>query len=182
MKQHECCCPVCKPNRPSPTQSVLLPRIVASGREWLRRACVDLQVEHLPCCAQPPLSLVSVAPDGMPTWEPLHSGPPLGYRVTIPLMCQVHDGCGCIHTGQSSITMEVCLRPNCPSAECWRASLQVLPCVRLICADCSQNSCFAAQLEVVVEAYLLRWEPCATGIPCKPSCPELPLYPQPCRP
>lgn len=182
MKQHECCCPICKPNRPNPTQSVLLPRIIASGREWLRRVCVDLLVEDLPCCAEPPLMLTSVAPSGEPSWEPLADGRPLRYRISIPLLCQVRDRCGCMHTGQSRISVEVCLRPSCPTPECWRASLQVSPCVRLICADGGQNGCFAAQLEVVVEAYLLRWEPCSTGIPCRPPCPELPLYPPPCQP
>lgn len=182
MKQHDCCCSHCKPGRPAPTQSVLLPRIIASGREWLRRACMDLQVEGMPCCAAPPFALTGVAPAGEPAWEPLGDGCGLRFRVQVPLLCQVRDGCGCMHQGRSTITLEVCLRPHGPAQACWRANLQVLPCVRLICAQCSQTACFAAQLEVVLEAYLLRWEPCATGIPCKPPCPELPLYPPPCCP
>ncbi len=182
MKQHECCCPLCKPGRPAPTPSVLLPRILASGRECLRRSCVNLQVEGLPCCVRPPFALVSVSPAGEPAWAPCGEGRALRFQVEIPLLCQVRDGCGSLHQGRSAISTQVCLRPGCPAPECWRASLQVLPCVRLICAECSQTACFAAQLEVLVEAYMLRWEPCATGIPCKPPCPELPLYPPPCCP
>lgn len=182
MKQHECCCPRCRPERPAPNQSVLLPRVIASGREWLHRACVELQVEGLSCCAKPPLALVSVAPSGAPAWEPVGDGRHLRFRVSIPLACQVRDGCGDMHQGKSCISVEVCLRQACTGADPWRGSLLVLPCVRLICAECSQGACFSAQLEVAVEAYLLRWEPCATGIPCKPTCPELPLYPPPCCP
>lgn len=181
MKQHECCCRHCKPERP-PTTQMLLPRVIASGREWLRRTCVNLQVEELPCCAQPPFALVQVSPAGEPTWEPAGEGRTLRFRVHIPLLCQVRDSCGGMHQGKSCISVEVCLRPTCPAPDCWRANLLALPSVRLICAECSHGACFAAQLEVAVEVYLLRWETCSTGIPCKPACPDLPLYPPPCCP
>lgn len=180
MKQHACCCPECKPPKPAPCQGFLLPKIIASGREWLRRSCVTLQVEGLPCCAKPPFTLCSVSPCGEPEWEPL-DGRALRFRVKLPLLCQVRDACGCLHSGQAAISVEVCLTPTCPAPECWRSCMTVLPCVRLVCADCSQDGCFNTQLEVLVEAYLLRWEPCMTNLPCKPKCPELPLYPQPCR-
>ncbi|MBE5803413.1 MAG: hypothetical protein E7316_02765 [Clostridiales bacterium] len=182
MKHHDCSCPVCKPCKPAPMQGILLPRIIASGRTWQRRSCVTLQVEGLPCCAQPPFALCSVSPCGEPCWEPLADGRSLRFRVTVPLLCQIRDACGCLHHGHAAISTEVCLTASCPIAECWRSHMTVLPCVRLVCADCTQDACFTAQLEVLVEAYLLRWEPCVTDRPCKPSCPELPLYPQPCRP
>ena len=179
MKHHACCCPECKPPKLAPCQGFLLPKIIASGRTWLRRSCTTLQVDGLPCQAQPPYALVSVSPCGEPTWDPCPDGRPLRYQVTVPLLCQVRDACGCLHSGRSAISVEVCLSPACPLPECWRCSMMVLPCVRLVCADCSQNCCFTAQLEVLVEAYLLRWEPCLSNQPCKPRCPELPLYPQP---
>ena len=180
MKHPTCCCNDCKPCKPAPMQGVLLPRIIASGRTWLRRSCVSLTVEGLPCQAQPPYALCSVSPCGEPTWEPCADGRPLHYLITVPLLCQVRDACGCLHSGRTEISTEVCLNPTCPLPECWRASLMVLPCVRLVCADCSHTGCFSAQLEVLVEAHLLRCEPCMTDTPCKPRCPELPLYPQPC--
>lgn len=182
MKHQACCCPVCKPSKPAPMQCVLLPKIIASGRDWQRRCCVTLQVEALPCCAQPPYTLVSVSPCGEPAWTPLDCGHTLRYQVEIPLLCQVRDACGCLHSGRACISTQICLNAQCPVAECWRSCMTVLPCVRLICADCSHDGCFCAQLEVLVEAYLLRWESCPTGQPCKPKCPELPLYPQPCCP
>jgi len=174
--------PSCRCDHQPPMQGILLPKIIASGREWQRRCCVKLQVEDLPRCAKPPLALCSVSPCGEPTWEPLGGGRSLRFRVRIPLLCQVRDACGCLHSGRAAISVEVCLTPACPVAECWRSNLMVLPCVRLVCAECSQDCCFTAQLEVLVEAYVLRWEPCSTGRPCKPRCPELPLYPQPYQP
>ena len=80
-------------------QGVLLPRIIASGRTWLRRSCVSLTVEGLPCQAQPPYALCSVSPCGEPTWEPCADGRPLHYLITVPLLCQVRDACGCLHSG-----------------------------------------------------------------------------------
>lgn len=182
MKQQDCGCPNCKPVRPRPMQRVLLPKILASGREWLRRSCVSLQVEGLPNCLQPPYGLVSVSPCGEAQWESLSEGRPLHLRITVPLLCQVRDGCGCLHSGHSCLCVEMCLQPQCSMQECWRGSMMILPSVRLICAEQSCGECFSAQIEMLVEAYLLRWEPCATGQPCPPRCPELPLYPQPCQP
>ena len=172
--------PSCRCDRQPPMQGILLPKIIASGREWQRRCCVELRVEDLPRCAKPPFALCSVSPCGEVSWEPLPGSRPLRFRVKVPLICQVRDACGCLHSGLAAISAEVCLTPCCPLPECWRANLTVLPCVRLVCAECSQDCCFTAQLEVLVEAYLLRWEPCPTDVPCKPRCPELPLYPQPC--
>lgn len=180
MKHPACCCTPCKPPKPAPAAGFLLPKITASGRTWQRRCCTELQVDELPCCAKPPFALCGVSPCGEPAWEPLPGGRPLCYSITVPVLCQVRDACGCVHSGRGAITVEVCLTPNCPAAECWRSCMMVLPCVRLVCAECSHSACFTAQLEVLVEAYLLRWEPCMTGQPCKPRCPELPLYPQPC--
>lgn len=181
MKHHDCSCGMCTSPKPAPCQGFLLPKIIANGREWLRRQCFALEVEGLPACAQPPYALVSVYPCGDPGWEPVPDGRPLHFRVTIPLLCQVRDGCGCIHTGRGSISLCMQLHPSCPLPECWRSCMMVLPCVRLVCAECSHTACFQTQLEVMVEAYLLRWEPCMGQQPCKPKCPELPLYPQPYR-
>ena len=59
---------------------------------------------------------------------------------------------------------------------------QVLPCVRLIQPSApSCEPCFQAEVEILAEIYMIRWEPCMVGVP-KPVCPDLPLYPQPCIP
>lgn len=184
MKHHDCSCPMCCQPTPKPAacHGILLPKIIASGREWLRRMCVHLEVEGLPACAQPPFTLVCVSPCGEPAWEPVPDGRPLHFHVCIPLICQVRDACGCLHCGKACISANICLSAACPLPECWRSSMLVLPCVRLVCACASQDTCFDAQLEVMLEAYLLRWEPCMSSQPCKPRCPDLPLYPQPYMP
>ena len=177
MKHHDC---RCSQPQAQAIPGVLLPRILASGREWLHRQCFDITLHDLPECARPPLALVSVSPGGDPRWTPSPCSRPLLYCVEIPLLCQVRDSCGCLFTACSSISAKVCLTPCCPLPECWRSQMMVIPCVRLVCAECSHDPCFHAQLEVLVEAWLLRWENCAAQQPCKPCCPELPLYPQPC--
>ena len=172
-------------NRPpdgSVRQGFLLPRILASGREWLRRCQTTLRMEGLPECAPPPLTLISVCVAGEPSWVQEHDPArrALCLHVTIPLICQVRDSCGCVHSGRSCARVDVALRLTMPAAECWRNTLLVQPCVRLVCAPCSsEHACFEAELEILAECYMIRWEPCMAGPP-KPECPpSLPLYPQP---
>ena len=181
---HDCCVPQpCVPVCPQrPAHSFLLPRVLASGRQWQRRCSLCLEISGLPECIEGPLTLVSVSACGESSWEavPVDSPHVLCLRVHIPLQGLVRDRCGCLHTGRASLTTEVTLRLNCPAAECWRHHLLILPCVRLACPPCpSENGHFDVQLELLVEAYLIRWEPCATGV-SQPACPQLPLYPQPC--
>lgn len=178
---HDCCCaPQSCAQRPS--HAFLLPRVLAAGRQWQRRCSLCLELCGLPDCIEGPLTLICVSACGESTWEavPVDSPHVLCLRVTIPLHCQVRDRCGAIHAARASITTEVTLRLSCPAAECWRHQMLLLPCVRLACPPCpSECSRFDVQLELLVEAYLIRWEPCSTGV-SQPACPQLPLYPQPC--
>ena len=74
------------------------------------------------------------------------------------------------------------MRLGFPACECWRNTQMVLPCVRLIQPSApSCEPCFQAEVEILAEIYMIRWEPCMVGVP-KPVCPDLPLYPQPCIP
>lgn len=175
--------PSCCPPRPFPSNGFLLPRIVAAGREWQRRCSLTLTVDGLPLGAEPPLTLLEVTSCGQPTWETLDCPDPRGMllRVRVPLACLVRDRCNQTYTGRSAITVDVRLRLSMPYSECWRGSLIILPCVRLICTPCPANEpTFDVLLEVLAEAYLARWEPCLCGTP-KPACPpDLPLFPQPC--
>ncbi len=167
--------------RPFPPHGFLLPRIIASGREWQRRACLKLMVEGVPACAVPPWTLLSVTACGTCRWEilPCEGSRQWIVRVTYPVACLVRDGCGSIHTGHSEICTDVTLRLPVPPQECWRNSLVAFPCVRLVCAACGgEEPVFDATLEVLVEVWMTRWEPCMVGVP-QPVCPDLPLYPQP---
>lgn len=172
------CCSPCSCGKPC--RSFLLPRIIASGRTWLRRHCCTMRVEGIEC-AQPPLTLLCVSACGEPSWEQLScDSRQLRLRVTIPLTAQVRDACSCVHTGRACVEAEVCLSLSVPQGECWRSNLLLTPCVRLVCLPCtSQNACFDVQLEILIEAFLVRWETCNAGGQ-KPQCPDLPLYPQPC--
>lgn len=185
-KPPNCGCSCCAPEgrHPCAAAGFLLPRIMASGRTWQRRLAATLTVTGLPACAEPPFTLQWVAAAcEAPTWEPLPCDHPRQLRLcaTIPLLCQIRDCHGCCYYGRSSIQTEVCLSLTCPAPECWRHAVVLLPCVRLACVPCTAcEPCFDAQLELLLEAYLLRWEPCAVGAPRPPVCPDLPLYPQPC--
>ena len=175
--------PSCFPQRPFPSNGFLLPRIIAAGREWQRRCSLTLEITGLPLGAEPPLTLLDLTSCGQPTWEILACDDPRAMllRVKVPLTCQVRDRCNSVHTGRAAITVDVRLRLSVPQAECWRGNLLVLPCVRLLCIPCSsERPTFDVLLEVLVEAYMTRWEPCLNGPPQKPACPDLPLFPQPC--
>lgn len=174
----------CHSQRPLPSGGFLLPRIIAAGREWQRRCSLTLTVDGLPMSAQAPFTLLEVTACGQPTWETLDCDDPRAtyLRVRVPLTCLVRDHCNKVYTGSSAITVDVRLRHSRHRSECWRSNLMVLPCARLICIPCSsENATFDVLLEVLVEAYMTRWEPCLSGCePPKPACPDLPLFPQPC--
>lgn len=175
--------PCCYPSKPFPSNGFLLPRIVAAGREWQRRCQLTLAVDGLPLGAEAPLTLLEVTACGQPSWETLECDDPraLALRVRVPLACQVRDRNNRCYTGRSAITVDVRMRMSCPRSECWRGNVMVLPCVRLICVPCPEETpSFDVLLEVLVEAYMTRWEPCLSGEPQKPCCPDLPLFPQPC--
>lgn len=188
-----CCCQCCpkpeppceKPHRPFPPKGFLLPRIVASCREWRRRACICLEICDLPDCAAPPFTLIHVQQSCQPpTWEVLPASGQrlLCLRICIPVDCQVRDANCCVHAGHGTVELEASMRLGFPACECWRNTLMVLPCVRLIQPSApSCEPCFQAEVEILAESYMIRWEPCMVGVP-KPVCPDLPLYPQPCIP
>ena len=172
-----CRCDRCRapaePCKPFPPHSFLLPRILACGRVWLRRTPFCLKLTCVDPCAQPPYTLVSAEPTGAPPCWETRPAPPchMGLHVWIPLLCRLRDGCGNVFTGEATIEADLTLRLTMPQAECWRDTLVVLPCVRLVCAQPADTLCIDAQLEVLAEAYLTRWEPCLAGVP-KPVSPN----------
>ena len=174
--------PCCKPCSAFPPQGLLLPRILASGREWLRRACICLEICGLPDNVTPPLTLLQVRQScDPPQWHilPESAQHQLCLHLCLPVDCLVQDACGGCFTGHSTVELDASMRLCFPACECWRHCLMVLPCIRLVhCAAQSCTPCFQAELEILVELYMVRWEPCLSAAP-KPVCPALPLYPQP---
>ncbi len=180
------CSPPCKhPCPPQHTQGVLLNKIICSDRKFMPRLCVDLPLESLPCCAKAPYTVLMVQQSGAPPWwTPLENRGMYGrlcFRVCIPVCCQVRDACGCFFSTTAVVEVDAALSPRCDPAECWRHNLVIVPAVRLCCAPvCTQDQMATVQLEVCLEMYLTRLEPAYVKAPT-PPCPDLPLYPPPCR-
>ncbi len=99
-------------------------------------------------------------------------------EVTIPMLAWVCDARGCTHCGNTQVTVCCRLPPGCANA---RGSLMAAAEVRL--ADGGCPSCvptFDVRLQVCVEVYMVRMEPCGSkeGKKCPPFPPK-PMYPQP---
>lgn len=184
-------CPeMCKPPRPPvcdcrppKAEGVLLQKIICCEKRDIPRLCTQLTLTGL--CAQPPLSLGWVQQSGaQPWWTPLDgcscASGRLPVCVSIPVCAQVCDCAGQAHHASGIVDVETYL--CMPGCDLWQHSLYIVPHVRLCCAECCQEGCtFQVQLQILLEMYLLRPEPCMMRRP-GPSCPDLPLYPPPIRP
>ena len=134
----QCRCDRCrKPDAPCPRpegcfppHSFLLPRILASGRIWLRRTPFCLKLTNVDPCAQPPYTLLTVEASGAPPrWETSPSSHPhrLCIHVWVPLCCRVKDSCGNVFSAEAVAEADVPMQLTMPAAECWRNTLVVLP-------------------------------------------------------
>ncbi len=170
---------ICRPQKPH-SESVLLQKIICCERRNIPQLCTRLALDGLPACARPPYRLMAVQQSGaQPWWTPLdHQGPDVRQhiRICIPVCCQVCDCEGKMYHATAVVEAEVSYRMP---TENWRCSLFIVPSVRLCGGDvCAEEACFCVKLEICLELYLLRPEPCAMHRP-EPPCPELPLYPIP---
>ncbi len=166
-------------------ESVLLQKIIGCERRNYPCISVCLKIDELPECAKPPYKLVMVKPSGaQPWWVPLesHLDGRLRIRVYIPISCQVRDACGSLHHAVSVAEAEASLRQPIAASDCQANALYIVPSVRLCCSD-SLSECpiFEANLEICMNIYAIRPEPCYMR-KAAPPCPELPLYPQPVKP
>lgn len=172
--------PPMKPAKPK-CESVLLQKIICCEKRHIPQLCTRIQLTECSGCA--PYRLLSVQPSGaQPWWTPVENHAPDArrqIRVSIPVCCQVCDGEGRTFCASTVVEAEVSYRSGC--GDSGRVSLFIVPCVRLTGGDvCSEDGCFCVQLEVNLELYLLKPEPCAMHRP-EPACPELPLYPVPAQ-
>ena len=154
---------------------VLIPRVIGSGRLCQRVSSLTLCVQDIPDCAKAPYALLSVSASGPVDWEFISVERWRAVlRVTIPLTAVIRDCAGGVHTGHSSITVEVPVRITIPTTDLGRAHVTVQPGVRLLCTTgCSEDGCFTVSLAVLVDVYVARWEPSSDGttIPCRPDLP-----------
>lgn len=160
------------PPRPAPPQGFLMQRIIACERRSI--PCLHTEL----CLNDCSLSAIrSVCAAGAPSCWSMADGCTL--RTALPLNVCACDDCGHCCTVPSSIEVETALpRSFACAVDDPRSTLLILPCVRLVRADCAGNGCFRVQLAISLEILLLRYE---TLGHCKPQCPQLPLYPQPMR-
>ena len=170
--------PPMKPIKPK-CESILLQKIVSCEKRHIPQLCTRLELSNL--SGRAPYRLLSVQQSGaQPWWTPVDNHAPdtrQHIRLSIPVCCQVCDSEGRTHSASAVVEVEVSYRAG--GTDNGRNSLFIVPCVRLTGGDvCSDTGCFCVQLEVSVELYLLRPEPCTMHHP-EPVCPELPLYPMP---
>ncbi len=177
-----CAAPPPKPAKPL-CENVLLQKIVCCEKRSIPQLCTRIVPDDLPACACAPYTLLSLTQSGaQPWWSPVESHGPDArshIRVFIPVCCQLCDGEGkTLHT-TAVVEAEVSYRPACPPHEHWRNNLFIVPCLRLTGGDrCSDDGSFCVQLEIHLEIYVLRPEPCAMHRHASPEKP-IPLYPQP---
>ena len=176
--------PCCTPRQ----ENVLLPKIVACERRTIPCLCTELTLEDLPCCAVPPFQLLKVRQSGaQPWWRPVDR--PGEYqrmhmKICIPVCAEVKDSCGKCYHASGVVEAEVFVKNVCSPCDTWHQQVFIFPCVMLLPGcECSESCTFCVKLEIQLEIYLLRPEPCAVKKADRPEkpCPDLPMYPQPCH-
>ena len=166
--EHRCGCDrcTCHTQQQPCAQRILLPKVLGSGRCFQRCVSVALHVDHLPECHHAPLMLTAVhASCEPPAWSlDAADRRRCCLHVVVPLTCELRDACGTAYTACSTLETDVPMTISIPAGDCWRAGVIIQPCVRLVCPTAASDcDCFQAQLDVLLEAYLVRWEPFACG-------------------
>jgi len=163
--------------------NVLLPRILASGREWMRRQCVQIALLDIPDCAQSPFTLLSVEQCGQVEAERMGESCQRGqmlFLLKIPVTANIRDARGCMYTAVTMVETRAAVNMRGHMNEMWCSQIMAFASVRLVnCPPPAMSPCFEAMVELCAEVYLVRFEPCQSRA-CQgsPPCPDLPLYPQ----
>ena len=146
-------------------------RIVACEKRSIPCLCTEWCFDG---CTAGCIQQVSVS--GAPCWTMENGGL---IRLTLPVSVRLCDSCGRCFTQSASVDVQTDLPHSFLCAmDDPRNTLLILPCVRLLRAECASAGCFRVQLCISLDLYLLRYEALCCGHP-KPQCPQLPLYPQP---
>lgn len=170
----------CPPPKPPQHQGVLLPSIVAHERLPLSKICTELCLHPLPECTCGNLCLTTLWADSCQVEKRCCHTDACGHphvHLTIPVQAQLCDHCQRCTAAYGEIETEAALPYRFSHVD--GCTLFIQPHVQLLCAEntCERNV-FKVQLSIVLDVYLLRLEPCLHR-PCRPSCPQLPLYPPP---
>lgn len=160
----------------------LLPRVLDALREHIRCLPVCLEVTGLPCGLCGPFTLLSVEADGnnvqiLPQADSCCGPCAQSAQARIPLLVRVCDGCGCQYCGAAEVCVPV-RAPRGDGCSAFGGSLTAIGGVRLA-GGCGAacEPVFSVRLEVWVDVYLIRMEPCGHGEPPPPK-----PRPNPCPP
>ena len=169
----------CRPPKPPQPEGVLLPRIVAHEKRTLPRVCTSIHLEPIPECACGCLNLRQLHCSGsQPHWREKYDachGRTL--CLSIPVCARLFDSCGRAYTAYGELEAEITLPPRFDCAA--DRMLFIQPQVHLLCAQPTcQHDVFDVEVCIALDLYLLHLQPCLSR-PCRPSCPDLPLYPPP---
>lgn len=176
--------PGCCPKPSEQKGSFFLQRIRGSGKLYRHAYRYILPLEDIPCCYCEPLSLREVQVNASPIWHKLPCRQQHNYiiQVQIPLQLTLCDANQRIFQTSSFITEQVPIHLQCPTDEIWRYKFDLDTAVRLCgcCNSCGCSEC-GAQLDVIIEAYLLSSCTVASSCPLPEPCPTKPWYPNPCH-
>ena len=181
MKHFDHCqCSKCRSQRPQPRPApcgYLMQQIVSEGtiREQCRQ--YSLSLSPLPRILVPPYSVREVRVSGEITLAPDCCG---DVTATVPLAVVICDQQGNSHTAAASLTL--CIPMRCAgslSAQQYTAQAQISLCSQPVCFQDPANVPLC--LSVCIRAFGVAVQAMYAPTPCVPDCPQLPLYPPPCR-
>ena len=184
---HGACCGCVQTEECACEQGYIVEKIVSSRR---CSTCFEgmITVQGIPQGLRAPLRLCSAevirvnamqscdAPACMPPCSGCQTVHRPG-RVMLTLLCCVEDACGCRAEGTACIEVEDCCLPPrpCPMDANLRRGARAQVTRACFCSPCGFHVCADVCLYAIVSrCEMVRGCP----KPC-PSCPQLPLYPQP---
>lgn len=161
-------------------------QILAAGKQQFRCEPYCLPLGPLPRNLIPPLYISSVTVSGsIPvTEEDEHvCSSPDSVVCIIPLSVTVCDSRGQRHVTQSEIRVNASLRPahNCKKQGAQYAANAFVQLARTgTCFEPGQDA--HVYLDVCLQVFCIIMQPMYAPLPAAPHCPDLPLFPPPCRP
>jgi len=191
MKHFDTCrCEQCRtahPSRAMGSCGFLMQQILSNGQQHLRCKPFCLALGPLPRNLISPLRITHVSVEGNPIVRDVSlscHGNTQQAHIIIPLAVTVCDSRGQTHTTQSEICVTVPLQACVHTCHADDAQHIVNALVRFhpSCDTFDPGDSARVLLDICIQVFLVALRPVYSAAPCAPVCPDLPLYPQPCRP
>ena len=158
------------PHPPAPHPGYLLQKIIAHDSIVIPAHCAELCLNDCTLTTLQSLCASGAAVCAMRA-DRLH--------LSVPVSVCACDACGRCRTLNTALHVDTalthklaCIHPDA------RTMLLAIPCIRLLRADAACGGCFRVRVQIQLEIYLLQCENLCSA-PCRPACPQLPLYPPP---